>query len=218
MSKNFKKYDIVVDIDGVLLDIHQTLGIILRYEGYDFDISKALTYDFNKSLDPSVVNELKNVPMDAIFKTFENPDVYRSAKCDWDAIMLIRKYAEQGKKFLIYSLTTNTEIALVKKVMFSHWFNFTPNVDLKLRYIDKNTDKPAIDTRAVIEDAHMNLQVYDDDVNRYLIDKPYNQVIYNTKYMNIFNHPRFNRCKTTSDAIEKAIKQIALDETEELQL
>ena len=41
---------VVVDMDGVLLDVHPLLEKLLCEKGYKFSMQNVLTYDFNKSL------------------------------------------------------------------------------------------------------------------------------------------------------------------------
>lgn len=199
-------YDVIIDVDGVLIDLHESLKHRFASLGYNYDVNNVYTYDFNRYLpDEYMFRQLP--PRSMIFELFEDADIYKEAPVDWDSIMLIRHYAEQGFRFLVYTLSANMDVHLAKQAMFLHWFPFTPNVRF-LSLVDNGDYKPVLSTKIVIEDCHINLMDYGPFVHKLLVDAPYNRAEYNASYHRLFEDPFFLRCKNTSSAINLAVSRI----------
>lgn len=198
-------YDIIVDVDGVLLDVHAQLKKMFAENNIYYDVNDVYTYDFNKNL-PDIDKFRCLPPRDLIFKLFQNPALYKYAPVDWDSIMFIRKYAEKGVKFLIYTVSYNQEVHMAKQLLFSQWFLFTPNVIFK--NVSSEENKFGMDARIVIEDSHINLRKYDSDVYKFLVNRPYNSVDYNYEYADVFNDRNFRRCPSTISALTDAVRML----------
>lgn len=197
-------YDITVDVDGVLLDIHTRMSQMFADKDYVFDINNVYTYDFNQSLsDISDCPELPPLPM--IYEMLNDPWLYSTAPVDWDSIELIRRLSEKGYKFHIYTVSGNTDVYLAKQVMLSHWFSFSPNVAIESIIDSESYSKKSCNTIAVIEDSHINLREYGADVHKFLINKPYNGERYNWAFADVFEDKKLKRCDRTYDAILDAV-------------
>lgn len=200
-------YDITIDVDGVLLDVHAQMMQIFNYLNMQYDEKDIYTYDFNASL-PDIAKFNKLPPRNMIYEMFENPALYRKAPVDWDSILLIRGFAERGYKFLIYTVSSNIDVFMVKQALFSQWFAFTPNVEFESIIGTENNVKCGKNTKAVIEDCHINLREYSAETFKFLVDKPYNKATYNLEYHDVFNDINFHRCESTYSAIMDAVKHV----------
>lgn len=197
-------YDVVIDVDGVLLDIHARLKQVFAKDGIDYDEKNILTYSFNTDL-PDFDEYRRLPPTEEIFRHLRDPDVFIHAPVDWDSIMLIRQYAEQGMKFLIYTLSSNISVHLAKQALFTQWFGYTPNVEFRDLMMAAGQHKMGVATFTVVEDCHINLREYGSETYKFLVNKPYNQVAYNHGYFDVFNDDRFERCFNTFTAIKNAV-------------
>ena len=196
-------YDVIVDIDGVLLDIHTGLKQHFANLGLNYDVNDVYTYDFNKDLpDDEKYNKLPK--RDAIYEAFFDPKLYQNSPVDWDSISLIRRYSRQGLKYLIYTLSSDMSVSLTKQTMFLQWFHHFPNVEFASEIDKKMSFKKGRHTRTVIEDSHINLRNYSPYVHKFLVNKPYNTEAYNMDYSDVFKDPYFTRCSTTLQAVELA--------------
>ncbi len=204
-------YDIIVDVDGVLLDVHAQLKKMFAEKNIYYDVNDVYTYDFNKKL-PDIDKFRCLPPREMIYKFFQNPVLYKSAPVDWDSIMFIRKYAEKGVKFLIYTVSYNPDVFMVKQALFSQWFLFTPNVVFK--NVSSENEKVGVDAKIVIEDSHINLRKYDAKVYKFLVNRPYNSLSYNYEYSDVFADHNFRRCPSTISALTDAAKMLEFIDSE----
>lgn len=137
----------------------------------------------------------------------EDPELYKSSPCDWDSVLSIRQHAERGLTFLIYTLSPNLKVQFAKQTLFSQWFLNTKNITFSSVVPSGDNKcgfKGGVCGRTVVEDCHINLREYDDDVFKYLVDKPYNKENYNPDYFDVFHNPTVLRCDDTYQAIEMA--------------
>lgn len=201
-------YDITIDVDGVLLDIHTQLKHIFSGLNIYYDENDVYTYNFNAGL-PDIPQFTKLPPRNMIYDMFKNPALYRKAPADWDSILLIRRLAERGYRFLIYTISSNLEVFMVKQALFTQWFALTPNIDFE-SIVDTGgvVIKGGKRTHTVIEDSHINLREYSSDTLKFLVDKPYNKSAYNLEYDDVFSDKNFHRCGSTYSAIMGAIKYV----------
>ncbi len=200
-------YDVVIDVDGVLLDIHTSLSQYLNDQGFQYSVKDVYTYDFNRSLPDtsSPTNKFNTLPpLHAINNAFADPMLYKNAPINSEAILYIRRCAEiyPWLTFAIYTLSPNEDVKRAKQILYDKWFCGIPNIKL-ISTLDSS--KPPLMAKTVIEDCHCNLRKYNNSTYRYLVNTHYNQKKYNPKYNDVFTHPRFMRCKNTLQAVELAI-------------
>ena len=182
---------IVVDVDGVLLDIHSALETRVKAVYPCFSMRNVKTYDFNKSCD---------VPLMAdrafIYEQFKDVELFKAAPQDLAAVEYIRSMAGENE-FYIYTLSYTKDVMDLKLKLFDKWFSHNPNIHFINAFGEK---KPLTLDRisAVVEDCHQNLEQYPSDTDCYLVDKPYNR----TKYNDVLK--RAHRCKDTITALKAA--------------
>lgn len=196
---------VVIDVDGVLLDLHKALEDSLVRNGYSFRMDRVLTYDFNKSLsEDKIPNWLKqtsegypyylNAPRDEIFARFGKVELFENAYIYEDAIEEIKKLAEISYvKVIIATQSFTDEVAKIKKQRLLSKIGNTA-VD----YVDfiGNTKGIIEGADFVIEDSISNLDMY--DCVKILISKTFNSPKYNSSKNN-FNDIRVEG--STSSAI-----------------
>lgn len=200
-------YDVIVDIDGVLLDIHSGMTALFLKMGYKYDVNNVFTYDFNKSL-PNSAKYRQLPPRKMIYDMFKDPALYKNSPSDWESIMFIRHFAKKGVSFLIYTISPNLNVQMAKQALFSQWFCGLDNIIFSGVIPNEETEmgfKAGVCGRTVVEDCHINLRNYDENVFKYLVDRPYNKKMYNPDYMDVFQDPTVTRCRNTHQAIEFAV-------------
>lgn len=196
---------IVVDVDGVLLDVHTALEEKLKSMGYSFEMTDVLTYDFNRSLDSSIQAPDLGVPRDVIFKCLSDVDIFRSASIDMQAVNLIKEQVKSGRvEFIIYTQSYNSDISAEKCKRLFSLFDGCDAVKIKSFVGEHKPTLDSVDVSAVIEDSLENIRGYSESALSYLIDKPYNQRIYNECYADVFNRSTFTRCSCPAKAILSA--------------
>lgn len=194
------KYDIVVDVDGVLNDLHSALTLYLLEKGYKYQPQNVRTYDFNKNKPDSKEFDM-GVPRSVLIESLSAVRIFQTAPLCWDAIFALKKCAYNGAKIVVYTLSPTDEISTFKHEFLKCLFFGYNNIDIHVETASDN-EKPALfETRFVIDDCLENLTKYDRSVEKYLIDKPYNDQLYNTDYNQLFNDPHLYRYKSAADAI-----------------
>ena len=182
------KIVIVIDVDGVLLDIHSELECQLRQRGFEFSMNRVLTYDFNKSLPTELAPQWLvdtdtgfdnwcNAPRQEIFSLFADTALFMNAPFCLSAIEQIRRMCYSGLYHIIIHTKSFTEpVADVKEKRLR---SLLPFCNLEIRHtIGSKNDKVAIACADyVLEDCIANLTPY--ACRGYLIDQPYNREIYN---------------------------------------
>lgn len=202
-------YDVIVDVDGVLLDVHTGLKHLFSQTPYEYDVNNVYSYDFNRSL-PNKPEYRRLPPRSLIYKMFGNPTLFKISPYDWESITCIRNYAACGVKFLIYTLSYNMSVRLVKQALFTRWFCNDKNISF-LDITPTDTEdfgfKKGAYGRTVVEDCHINLRNYDEYTYKYLVNRPYNREQYNPDYSDVFNDPTVIRCENTHQALEFAVSK-----------
>lgn len=198
---------IVFDMDGVLLDLHTSLEKKLKIEYPNFTMNNVLTYDFNKSLDLSLFpfdNGLRKnnlglyASYDEIIKCLNNPDIYKEALVYKNVCLLLETLSKKGHTIYITTKTMDFNVAKYKTEQLNQLFGGLKNVSIIVT-LGKNKSIIA-DADIVIEDNPFELERYLSlNVNRYLINKSYNQVQYNRNLEDVFDNS--TRVNTTFDAI-----------------
>lgn len=195
------QYDIVIDVDGVLNDLHYAMMCYLQKKGYNFKIHNIRTYNFNKGKPDTEEFDL-GVSRDIIFETLSDIEIFKQAPIEWDGIFMIRKMAYNDMKIAIYTLSPNKAISDFKRKMLECLFFGFKNIDIIIRTMTDNEEKPALVTKSVIEDCLANLTDYDTDTIKCLINKPYNQIEHNPEYESLFNSSNFIRCQGICESLK----------------
>lgn len=197
--------NVVFDLDGTLVDLHSPFASRVKC-GYPlFDMNRVLTYDFNKSLDFTKVDEsfLKtekfsdmrdiyfglNAPRSLMFTYLSDLSLFEEAQY-YDGV--IEGLVELSKvcNIIFHSLALTKEIAHYKSEMiyrdFGQLFDFTVVTTI-------GRTKPAlIGMDYVVDDNIFDLADYigNSNVELLLIDKPYNSELHNPNAS-----PILARCK-----------------------
>lgn len=185
---------IVIDVDGVLHDIHAVMEKILHEQGYcDFSMSRVLTYDFNKSLTPEQVPfSLRNTdngeypywlnaPREVIYKMFSEPRIFEESVFPDDMLDALKLLCRQDSVNVVIATQSYVpEIAQIKRRRINELLK-----GYSYKYIDfiGNSKDVVNNADCVIEDCIANLDKYDEygqSVVKILIDRPYNPEKYNT--------------------------------------
>lgn len=187
------KKTVVVDVDGVLHDIHAVIEKILHEQGYlDFSMSRSLTYDFNKSLKPEQApfslrntdNGLYpywlNAPRDTIYQMFREPRIFEESVFPDAMVNALRLLCRQESANVVIATQSYTpEVAQTKKRRIDELLK-----GCSYKYVDFiGSNKGIVDNADyVIEDCIANLDRYDENgqsVVKILVDRPYNSEKYN---------------------------------------
>lgn len=185
---------IVIDVDGVLSDIHAVVETIMHEKGYrGFNMNRVLTYDFNKSLSPDkapfslrktdegIFPYWLNAPRNEVFKQFYESRVFEEAVYSNDAIKILKLLCQEKSVNVVISTQSYTpEVAQIKKRRISEILK-----EYSYEYVDFiGDDKGVIDNADyVVEDCIANLDKHSEagqTVIKILIDKWYNSEKYNT--------------------------------------
>lgn len=188
---------VVIDIDATFIDTHKALSSIIKDEyGKYFHIQDVLTYDFNKSL----VNDFprhKLIPMlglriaDLMYKDYGLPvsrevilsilnrcEIYDYATPFENTVELLKQLMiSENYSVVFFSLSGNMESAEAKRVLLDKYFS---GYSYEYEYvIGKTKGTYSGDADIVIDDNISDLEGYGSSVEKVLVDKPYNQEVYN---------------------------------------
>lgn len=194
---------IVIDVDGVLLDIHKEMEHIMQKKGYtNFYMQNVRTYDLNKSCPEYELG----APRDLIMEEFHKTPVFDNAKWDMDAIRMINNLADTGLcHIIIYSASFTENIKRCKEKMLITMLHKN-NIELKLVGAEK---QPILTADAVIEDCIDNLYPYPATTQCYLINKPYNRLETNPDKKDLLTAPHLTRCKDACEALQRFLNYTA---------
>lgn len=175
-----KKKTIVIDLDGVLLDII-TPVIEHIWESVDssFNPNDIKTYDFNQSL-PDPEDHLSTEITDTIYSMFGNPDLFEKACFDIPAVRALKSCIDETKEeslpveFVIYTKCYNEDVLTVKQRRIHNIFGDSVRFS---GVIGKKT--PFIHADAVIEDHPGALKRYTGNTMRCLVNRFYNSKLNN---------------------------------------
>lgn len=200
---------VLIDVDGVLLDIHSELARRLRALGFNFEMRRVLTYDFNKSLPqelyPAWLTDTSNgvgdyclnAPRNIIFDILGDTKLFEESKFYPKAISSVKELCRKGFDVCIYTQSFTDEIAFVKQIRLQMVLN-----DVNYRFVSVvGNNKPAIghSVSYVIEDCPNNLFYYS-GAELYLLRKPYNSLKYNPDLAQAYCN--FNRVSSAQEAIK----------------
>lgn len=175
---------VIIDMDDVLINVNKSVEKVIREMGYtNYSVDNIKTYDLNKSIDvrllPDSIKDLEDnglgCPRGLILelykdlKSFVNADmVYKMV----DGLTLL------SSKFptLIYTSSWSYDVVRYKLNFFE---DLCSNLDLSYTF-GVGLFKPAFkDVYAVFEDSLPNLQGYDSDVIKVLVNRPQNCELFN---------------------------------------
>lgn len=175
------------DMDGVAARTHYALETELKKTYPKFTLENVHTYNFNKELGNKEIEKL-TCPIDVIFKTFRNPEVFRNAELEPSFLQFLEENKNKYK-YIIHSLAFTEEVAKVKQ----EWLE--EKLKDKLKYFEDikivvGNSKPALPgIDFVFEDSLKQLQKYSvgyPKTNLILYNMPFNQEEYNPEYKEIF--------------------------------
>ena len=195
--------DVVIDMDNVLLDLQKPLVQYFMENGTVHNVDS--TYDFNnKSFTKEFITDF--FPSQNMLKqALSEASVYKKATVNWNCISSIRYFADYGLRFLIHTVSSNTDVFLVKQALFTHWFFYTPNVVFKNAITGFSDNNLEVTTNTVVSANLDYLTTYSDSVCKFFINKTYNQFSYDNKYYDIINKSDVEFCSTEALAIERAV-------------
>lgn len=206
---------VVIDMDGVLLDVHPLLEKLLCEKGYKFSMQNVLTYDFNKSLKnpPASLVSLGfgkktnylGIKRDDIYSLFNSPSLFMDSPFYAKAILRLKELCKtRGVHVIIWTEANNDRVKNTKKCMLE---SVLAGYDYEF-YCSVGESKKAVeDADYVIDDSPFALDLYrSSKCKKFLVDKPYNKAKYNDKNV---SYTGFNVIKDAGDAlfqIESAVK------------
>ena len=211
----------VIDFDGVIYNLMASVEMaVYNLNGTRFRRENILTYDFNKSLDPTLVDETMLDPVKAmgisrefIFSLMGNPNIY-NYNCYYNGFKPAIKSLATYIPVVIYSYCLSDSMASAKAVLFEDLFK---NCDNVYYCTSSNGDmgfKAAYpNAKFVIEDSLSNLDEYLKEEKTfakgrprlYLVDHTYNQEKYNADYSFVFEHCR--RVPNVVEAVTRIVYQ-----------
>lgn len=214
-GENMKKR-IVIDLDGVVFPTQELLCTMVRETtpSSKFSLDRILTYNFNKSLDMSLVPEevLKRdeytfddieyglgIPRKDVFALLTSPELFKRLtpyEEVHDALLNFTNAVGDGFEVVFYSLAWSTEILKLKEESIQRYFGDIPNLYYSLIVSSDRVTKPFMSCDYLIEDNPS--AVSNVDTKCFLVDKPYNNEGYSLAGMNL----KFNDVTRVSSLAE----------------
>lgn len=197
---------VVIDIDGVLLDIMTPLEASLHRLGFsEFRGDNVLTYDWNRSFGQQngCPAPVLGVPLEAIYSELGDVSLFKKAVWDKASLELIKSLATSYKgrlRFVIYSLSFTKDISDYKRQVCTEEFKGYDNISFVA--VNGKDKKAYPNADAVVEDCLDNLNMYPDSCLKIIRHWAYNQEKYNSDYRELF--PKCKRAGTTYQAINLA--------------
>ena len=191
--------NIILDADGVLMNLHEVLEMTLCETYPSFSINNIKSYDFNKMLknNSHMVKELYGidffekfnkdenlmlgVPRQEILRLLGDRKIYDQSTPYPNVIECLESLAEKGVLFTIHSQGMTKEVCDSKLEFLYHYFGRIPNINIQ---ISLGNNKPVLIGDAIVEDNPLAIvnyyNVYKNfkrniKIEKYLIDMPYNQ-------------------------------------------
>lgn len=187
------KKRVLLDIDGVVLNLVEGVRILLERDGITFYPENVVTYNFNGDI---------GCEKTKVYAKFNDPELYKvmpfmdSSK---EAVDLLKRHCDV---YVYTAATNNPEVIKMRK-------QFINKLGLKGQvYIDR---KPVLDGfDALFDDCLGVHKTWIEDganIKHFLINATYNQKIEaNASYDQIWD--QLIRCDNLMDAVQKYIKQI----------
>lgn len=211
------KRKIIIDLDGVFIDIHKVIQEHVSSLYPEFNMKNVYTYDFNKSLktlqnlntffEESVIDDILSnnfdtslkAPRNFILKLLSVEKIFEESKPFDKSMENIRDLMNNKDCHVIFNSSAySSKIAGVKyKQLLSMYPNEEYTISISIG------EKPIYyDNPIVIEDSLEELtKYYRSNVSGtyFLIDKPYNQEIFNPSYSKVLEN--IKRVKDINEAI-----------------
>ena len=211
------KRNIIIDLDGTFIDTHKRIQKHVNLLYPDFSMENVHTYDFNKSLkdlpklndyfDEGIIKDILNnnfdtslkAPRSFILKSLSDESIFKESKPFDKAVENVKKLMNNERFHIVFNSTAySSKIASVK---YQQLIELYP--DEKYTISVSIGEKPLYyNSPIVIEDSLDELDRYlkaNIKGDYYLIDKPYNQEIFNPKYSKLFEN--IKRVKDINEAI-----------------
>ena len=194
-------YKVLVDIDGVIMDLHTELENRVRDSYSDFSMKDVVTYNFNKD-NGKDFGSMRGY----ILKLLNVPDIYLKSKPFKDGVSALKKLMDrEGIEVTISSLAgeynKNTlEIAGIKAKQMCELFEGCKfSLDIVV-----GDSKQVYDADFVIDDCAEYLQEYSkkEGVVKYLTNKSYNTERYYPQSKD------FVRVDSLADAVNDILNSI----------
>lgn len=183
-------YTILIDIDGVCLDMTSSIRDELKVKGIDFNPSDIIRYNFD-----GISTDIKS----EIYKLFDSKNLYMNQLPYQRVLKAIQLLKDNNISFRAYTSVSkpyllDTRVTQCKALGFKKYSIYT-------------CDKPIIQNYDIlIEDCLKNITEWIEagmsDVKFLLIDQPYNQEVHNKdfKYWD-----KVIRCKDLYDAVKNYV-------------
>lgn len=211
------KRNIIIDLDGTFIDTHKAIQKYVNLSYPDFNMENVHTYDFNKSLkdlpelnnyfDKETIKDILNnnfdtslkAPRSFILKSLSDESIFKESKPFDKAVENVRELMNNERFYTVFNSTAySSKIASVKYQQLIELYpeeKYTISVSIGEKPLYYNSP-------IVIEDSLDELKRYFEaniKGDYYLIDKPYNQEIFNPNYNKLFKN--IKRVKDINEAI-----------------
>lgn len=219
---------VMVDIDGVIFDIHSYIEELIRENNVDPNYSQKniLTYDINKSLverldkvfdehwkgSPELgsiykdsirmLNYISRDTRDVIFTAFKEPEIFQGCKVDMNAIGIIKNLIAEGAEVVFHTVSLSDEVKQVKEERIKELLK---GYEGEYEFCSCNNicEKCSDEYDYVIEDCLETLAEFskiNDKAELLLIAKSYNSPIMYSEYSQLFE-TRIKQYANTESAL-----------------
>lgn len=209
----------MVDIDGVILDIHSYIEKIVReFADSTYSSKNILTYDLNKSLyekltyllEKGMITDviaqhildthyISSEVRDMIIGEFTNPSVFKYSNLDEDCIAIIKSLMQNGVEIVFHTVSLSDEVRDIKKDRISTALSYYEG-SFKFCDCKDACDKCLKEYDYVVEDCLETLVDFskkDSDAKLCMVSKMYNSPLIYAEHEDLFNTEKI---KVYSDA------------------
>lgn len=218
---------VMVDIDGVIFDIHSYIEEKIRKDlDPTYSQRNILTYDINKSLNErldkifeehwndstalcniykdsiQMLNYIPRSTRDAIFKAFKEPEVFQDCRVDMNAIDLIKSLISEGASVVFHTVSLSDEVKMVKEERIKELLKGYEG-EYQFCSCYNICEKCSSEYDYVIEDCLETLVEFskiNDKAELFLIAKSYNSPIMYGEYSHLFE-TRIKRYNNAENAL-----------------
>lgn len=199
----------MVDIDGVILDIHSYIEKIVReFADSTYSSKNILTYDLNKSLyekltyllEKGMITDviaqhildthyISSEVRDMIIGEFTNPSVFKYSNLDEDCIAIIKSLMQNGVEIVFHTVSLSDEVKKIKKERIKEALQ---NYEGMYKFCDCKDacDKCSKEYDYVVEDCLETLVDFskkDSDAKLCMVSKTYNSPLVYAEHEDLFN-------------------------------
>lgn len=199
---------VMVDVDGVILDIHSHIEKTVReFADRSYSSKNILTYDLNRSLyeklqylmDKGLLTQagvkhilgthyISSDIRDMIYGEFTNPSVFKYSKLDDNCIGIIKDLMLNGVEIVFHTVSLSAEVKNIKKERIKTALEGCEGV-YKFCDCDSACDKCLKDYDYVVEDCLETLVDFskkDSDVKLCMVSKSYNSPLIYAEHEDLF--------------------------------